>query len=923
MSRTFRIARHGGWPRLIIALMLTVLALASAAAVFGPTRPAQAGPLAPAATAWTPPSPSYRISVTADGLYALDYTYLSNAGLPVDSIDPRTFRMFYMGEEIAIRVVGEEDGVFGSGDAVLFYGRGVDSLFNDGLLPTNKYTGTNVFWLSYGGPDGRRMAEPDGSSGSGTAPDAYPHRERLGRNYWYFSAYPFENDADHYFDNWIRTYSTTARTYSFTAANVYAGAATGTLTVDLLGYRDGAHHIKLYVNNYLVLDDASSTWGGFDTYTVQADVPQAYFVNGSNAVRVELTYDAPKTADEVYVNWVDVTYYDTYVAENNVLAYRNLDAGSWRYEVSDFSSADIEVYDVTELGDVRRFTGTTISGTGPYSVGYGDSTTGARRYLALTASAWLTSAPALTGFTAATYPASSYSVPDLLNTANGADYIIVTHSNFWVDAGRLAQWRSRDFRVVLVDVQQVYDQFNGGVMSAEAIHDFLAYAYTNWSLQPKYVVLLGDGSSDIRNYRYSASTYIPPYLYLADPDLGETAADNRFVTITGDDLVPEMHLGRLPANNAAQAGAMVNKIIAYEDPRGPCQCNGWNYNTLFIADDLEGGGGNFYDYSDEVAEGFTDPPDNMIRFVPDPPYTVTKAYLGRTCNPSILPDPGPDPATGCQADITTALETGALFVSYVGHATKAEWSTEGLMTEALLGTVDNGPCLPVAFPMTCFEGSYHDPTTTAMAEAAVRMPVNGFIASWSPTGFGLVSGHDYLEKGVVLALLHENVERLGPATTYAKQYLEDNAPAGAYRDLLDTFGLIGDPGLRVKTEYVCSLIPTAVLMADFRAERAEGPPGGVRVSWQTESEADMVGFNVLRSGGEAKFTRLNDELLSAQRAGSESGSGYVYLDTGAADGKTYWYKLEVMKLDGTTQAYGPVQVRDANNVLYLPVILWP
>ena len=242
-----------------------------------------------------------------------------------------------------------------------------------------------------------------------------------------------------YYDNWIRTYSTAARTYSFTAANVYTGTATGTLTVDLLGYRDGAHHIKLYVNNNLVLDDAGSTWSGFDTYTVQADVPQAYFVNGSNTVKVELTYDAPKTADEVYVNWVDLTYYDTYVAENNVLAYRNLDAGNWRYEVSNFGSADIEVYDVTDIGDVQRFTGTTISGSGPYSVGYGDSTAGARRYLALTASAWL--APA--GFKAATYPASSYSIPDLLSTANEANYIIISHSNFWVDAGRLAEWRAQ------------------------------------------------------------------------------------------------------------------------------------------------------------------------------------------------------------------------------------------------------------------------------------------------------------------------------------------------------------------------------------------------------------------------------------------------------------------------------------------------
>ena len=75
---------------------------------------------------------------------------------------------------------------------------------------------------------------------------------------------------------------------------------------------------------------------------------------------------------------------------------------------------------------------------------------------------------------------------------------------------------------------------------------------------------------------------------------------------------------------------MVNKIIAYEDP-GQCQCNEWNYNTLFIADDLEDGGGDFYAYSDEVAEGYADPPAKTFKFVPNPPYSVTKAYLGRTC----------------------------------------------------------------------------------------------------------------------------------------------------------------------------------------------------------------------------------------------------------------------------------------------------
>jgi hypothetical protein len=393
-----------------------------------------------------------------------------------------------------------------------------------------------------------------------------------------------------------------------------------------------------------------------------------------------------------------------------------------------------------------------------------------------------------------------------------------------------------------------------------------------------------------------------------------------------------MHLGRLPANTTADAAAMVDKIIAYEGgkPRegvAPCQCDdyeindevlGWNDTTLFIADDLEGGGGDFYAYSDEVAEGYIDPPANTKRFVPTPPYTVTKAYLGRTCDVS----GNPSPATGCQNLIANTLEvTGSLFVSYVGHAVKFRWATEELMSEALLGTidkVDNRSCLPIAFPMTCFEGSYHDPTTTSLAEAAVRMPGKGFVASWSPTGFGVVTGHDYLEKGVVLALLHENIERLGPATTYAKQYLEDNAPPLAYRDLLDTYGLIGDPGLRVKTDYVCSLIPTAVLMSSFQAQ---GEPGGIRLSWQTGGEAEMVGFNLLRrEGGSGDFTPLNEALIPAQRAGSADGADYVYLDSGAAGGVSYEYQLQVVQNDASNRFFGPVEARRGAGI-YLPIVI--
>jgi hypothetical protein len=78
------------------------------------------------------------------------------------------------------------------------------------------------------------------------------------------------------------------------------------------------------------------------------------------------------------------------------------------------------------------------------------------------------------------------------------------------------------------------------------------------------------------------------------------------------------------------------------------------------------------------------------------------------------------------------------------------------------------------------------------------MPVVGALASWSPTGFGLVTGHDYLERGFFLGLFHEGMTELGAATTYGKLYLLQNAAIGKYDDLVDTFGLLGDPMVQVR-----------------------------------------------------------------------------------------------------------------------------
>lgn len=898
---------------------------------------ANTSPLAPLAN-WTPPDDAYRVYigpgdsvpnrvhnyVGLDGIYELDYDYLQAAGLPVETLDPRSFRMFYMGQEIAIQVEGEADGSFDPGDdvnpadAVLFFGQSVDSLFDEGVLPTNKYTEANVYFLSYGGDDGLRMAEPDGAP-AGDIVDVFIHPERQETSLWYFSARPFEHDADHWFWDWLQPQGLnipTSRSYSFSAPNVATGANDGALTVNMLGYFNGPHHLRLYINDNLVFDDGV-VWSDFDPLEITVPVSAAYFQDPNNIIRFEMFNQAGKYFDIAYINWFRVSYPDSLVAENNELLFNNQTPGAAQYQVDNFSSDTIEVYDASDLYDLRRFMNTTITGAGPYAVSFGDTVAANSRYIALSPAARRTPL----AIEALSRPGSLYTPPDLLDVTNEADYIIITHADFWSEAVQLGTYRSQRYRVAVVDAQQIYDQFNGGLMSAESIHDFLAYAHSNWtSPAPMFVVLYGDGTSDMRNYMNPKLTFIPPYLLLADIDLGETAVQNRFVTLTGDDILPDMHIGRLPANTPEEAESIRRKIFDYEVQ---CECNGWNYNTLFVADDLEGGGGNFREYSDQVADGYFDLPDNTSKIVPTA-YTINKTYLGDTCDID-LPLPGEeDISVECRQEIIDTLNgPGALFVSYVGHATKTNWAVERLLDASALDEVDNASCLPLMIAMTCLEGSFHDPVDTALGEYSVTLPYDGAIASWSPTGFGLVTGHDVLEQGLMLALLHDGVSELGAAITQAKYFLAEQVPSGQYDDLLDTFVLLGDPGLKLKVDAVCSEIPTAVTL---ESPQTEANADGVSVSWRTVSETEVFGFDVWRrpqaqpsSVGPQAAVKVNSEFIFAQWSGAALGADYSFLDVTAAPASSFDYELEVYYVDGSVERYDAGSVTTFDH-FYLPMV---
>ncbi|HQP09466.1 MAG TPA: C25 family cysteine peptidase, partial [Anaerolineaceae bacterium] len=498
---------------------------------------------------WSPPNPGWRIKVKDEGFYKLTYAELQAAGLPVDTLDPRTFKVSNLGNEVAIHVEGQTDGKFDPADYILFFGEKLES----------KYAANNVYWITYEGTTGLRMVIQDGTPLVNDIPVNYPEHLHFEQNITYYSSTPGDNNLERFMWNYIRV-PTVRPTFSHSFNLTVPESSqpyTATLRIALLGLTQVStinpdHKVYVYLNGTQV---AAPTWDGqtWNTIDIPIENAQSVLLPGNNTVLIAGTTETGVAADVIYVDWIELDFLNTYQASQNTVAFSYDLAGTWKYQVAGFTSSQVHVYDITNASAPRQITGiNAISSGSAYTIQFQD-TNGldeTTRYWALETSTYKTAAAIETD-----------SPSDLISTANSADHIVITHKAFSDAAETLSNFRAAKMRAVTVDIQDVYDEFGYGIEGVMPIHNFLAYAYSHWTAPaPSYVVLMGDGNYDPKkNVAASQSTFIPPFLAFVDPSIGETAADNLFVTFSGNDNFPDMMLGRLAVNTAAEANAFVNK----------------------------------------------------------------------------------------------------------------------------------------------------------------------------------------------------------------------------------------------------------------------------------------------------------------------------------------------------------------------------
>ncbi|MSP13669.1 MAG: hypothetical protein EXR62_12025 [Chloroflexi bacterium] len=720
---------------------------------------------APATTPLPANGLSWKIPITQSGIFRLSYNDLHQAGVLAGGPEPRHFKMFKGATEISIAVIGEDDGSFDAGDYVVFYGEGLNT----------KYTDTNVYWLTIGADDGLRMAAEDGQPAQAPLVPSFQDTVHLEQDTTYWPWLPKKPEHEHWF--WKSTLAgpsnSATQSFNFTLPHAASDPFTATVRVDGVGRTTGAHNFQALVNNQAV---GQAAWYGGNEQTATFQFPSGFLVAGTNTLKVTAPATGNGTYDEMWYDWIELDYRRTFVADGDTLSFDSAGPDPCstphclQYAITGFSHNQIVLLDVTDPTHPQWVTNGVISGSGPYTLQFQQQTAGLKAFAA--SSALLSPAE-----TRRDQPS------DLHGSTNGADYIIISHSDFITATQPLADYRAgKGERVKVVDLQNVYDEFSGGVKDPAAIHDFLAYAYANWlAPAPSYVLLVGDGSTDPKNHTgHSKPDWVPPYLAPVDPWVYQVASENKFVTVSGADLLPDMLLGRFPVTTITETQVMVNKVLAYEQtpPTGS-----WNRNTLWVADNMPDAAGNFQASSDKVIA--TSLPAG---------FEVQKVYLGTTV-------PYQNPASQAKAAVINGINAGQLFVSYTGHASYRQWAGEAIFTSTDVGQLANGGKLPVMLSMTCYTGFFQIwivPPTAIDAEL-VRKAGGGAIASYGATGQGVGAGHDFLHKGFLGAVFEDGLGHMGQAGLAGKLYLYLNS-AGADLDLIDTFVVLGDPALLIGVE---------------------------------------------------------------------------------------------------------------------------
>lgn len=751
----------------------------------------------------------YKIEVKETGMYKLDKNFLNQAGINLSGIDPRTIKIYGNGgaelpylnsaavpEDLVqnpIYVFGEQDGVFDDNDYVLFFGLSPHQWFKltqSYYHKLNTYSNSNYYFITFGGNNGIRMSENASPNVPNISPLPYfkdkffeePEVNNLGTtgNLWvsqrigYNEAFSFSKPLPGYVPNSLIK-------CKFVLGNGGSQDATYLIKDDNSGF---SMYFPIYgvngVFSHITLSNAEFEYSlnsGSSTMNLNASLPN------------QLNY--PSVSG--YYDFLEVFYSRTTnsVSNNNIKITSPDTIGTIEYQVSPFNSSSVKIFKVSAYNDVSIINPISYSNS---VVRFQDNTNFgvAKDFFVVGDNAYKT-------------PSSiSSKIPNqnIRGISEGADFIIFTASEFLSAANRLKTQREAPgeghpnyLKTVVFELNQVYNEFSGGVLDPVAMRNLLKYAYNNWTKRPVYVLFLGDGSFDYKNiYNLSFKNYVPP-IERTDPSMNEISSynsDDFICDINENFPTPEavrtdFSNGRFCVNSLSEANAVIDKIIEYESN---VNIGSWKKEIMYVADD------GWTTENNQGQEGplHTDQCERLAESHTPKDFEKEKIYI--VTYPAIITPQGRR-KPGANVDIIKGWNEGRLLINYTGHGSTDLWAHEHVFVrEESIPQLTNKNKYPLVTIASCDLARWDDPFLISAGEQLVYLSNAGAIGVIAATRPVYATYNETFNNALWdnLMFVKDTLNlpiRVGKAMFNVKNQL----PSILENDM--KFCLIGDPSLRL------------------------------------------------------------------------------------------------------------------------------
>jgi len=352
----------------------------------------------------------------------------------------------------------------------------------------------------------------------------------------------------------------------------------------------------------------------------------------------------------------------------------------------------------------------------------------------------------------------------LRDVTNQADYVVIGPRSFLGAAEPLLERRrSQGLESRAVSLEEIASEFGYGRPSGEAMRAFLTYAFHSWRRSPRYVLLLGDATYDPQRFLATSWASPLPALWTKTSYLW-TASDPALGAVNGEDLLPDLAIGRLPATTVEQAEKLVAKLLAWEDSGQDL-----GGRAVLVADNPDVAG-DFEADVEDIRESFLGGRATS---------TLRLRELGAATRPSIL----------------AAFDEGASLMSYVGHGGTAVWASENVLNSGDAASLQAQSRQPLLLTMNCLNGYFVAPNFDALPEAFLKAEGRGAIAAFAPSGLSLDGPAHQYHRALMSELVSSTHERLGDAILAAQR---DYAETGLMPELLTIYHLFGDPATKIR-----------------------------------------------------------------------------------------------------------------------------